>query len=665
MAMSYWKRWIYVFVFAASILLATLEQLYCQPQVMAWGNMTGLRVDGHLFEFETSLCVIGPSLMQVSQTAKEQQRPQYRLEGNKQTINTRLDNISIVEEVESLGSGQARVSVEAEARADTSISGVFLCLELSANEFSDAEILLVDSMASKLDPIPLFPGRRWGRMGRNSQALARGVRIKTPHRRIEIDVDEPAEIIRTMGNRFFGNSNTRIYFGVLPGAVTNGKTGKKSFLIKVSGEIDKRPVQLVVDTKNPGRRFDGIGGNFRLQNENTDAQVIDYCLKNLNVTWGRVEMPWRSWHAEENVDPIQAARSGRLNPGVHAAMSMAQRLAKKNIPVIVSAWYPPSWAVEGEMSFRSQGGLRGNPLKRSKKQSIIKSLTGYLLYLKEAYGVEASLFSFNESDLGINVRQTGEEHAELIQKLGENMANYGLATKMLLGDNSDATTYSFIEPAMENPAIHKHIGAISFHTWRGCENWTLSIWADAAKKLNVPLLVGEGSTDAAAHRYPDIFLQPAYALNEIDMYLRICAICQVKSILQWQLTSDYSVLAGNGIYHTTGELRPTQRFWNLKQLGLTPSGSFVLHISGSRPNISCVAYADIAKGVYCIHMVNNGARRQVMLNGLPGQVSHLRIFTTDQNHSMEEGKRVRVSNGVAEFWLESACFTTLMGESGE
>ena len=55
--------------------------------------------------------------------------------------------------------------------------------------------------------------------------------------------------------------------------------------------------------------------------------------------------------------------------------------------------------------------------------------------MKEAYGVEADLFSFNESDLGINVRMTGEEHKEFIKKLGAFFAKKGLSTKLLLGDN--------------------------------------------------------------------------------------------------------------------------------------------------------------------------------------------------------------------------------------
>lgn len=635
------------------------HRAFGQASCMAWGNLTGMRVEGHLFKFETSLCLIGEGLWQVSHTAKEQQRPRYSLNGKEQTVYTTLDDINFTQVVTDLNSGSASIDIKATAQVDTTIAGAFFSIALDGAEYSDAKIQLIDSTASKVEAIPAFPGGRRRFFGRNRQACAKGIKITGQDVFVELTINEATEIIVQPGNRFFGNK-TQIYCAILLGPVKKDQTAHKIFELKVSGKIDKDPVELVFDSQKPGRVFDGIGGNFRLQNPQVDPKVIDYCLSNLNVTWGRVEMPWSNWHEEESVNPIEAARAGHINQSVHEAMLMAQTLAKKNIPVIVSAWRAPAWAILGDSGFRQRqpGDPYGNPLNPAKMPSIIKSITSYITYLKEAYGVEALLFSFNESDLGINVRQTGEEHADLIKRLGVYMASHGLATKMLLGDNSDATTYEFIRPAIEDPETHKFIGAISFHSWRGCDNWTLSLWADAAKELNLPLLVGEGSTDAAAHRYPDIFLQPEFSLNEIDMYIRICTICQVQSILQWQLTSDYSVLAGDGIYNTKGELRPTQRFWNLKQLGQIPGGSFHLPLS-SGANVSCAAFGDIANGIYSLHLVNNGATRQVTIKGFPDTVKELQMLITDENRGMEEGKKVNVSKGVATFTLDAGSYTTL------
>ena len=410
-----------------------------------------------------------------------------------------------------------------------------------------------------------------------------------------------------------------------------------------------------------------LAGNFRLQKPDIDPAVIDYCLKNLNVTWGRIEMPWFNWQPDESIDPIEAALSGNISPRVTNAMEMAQKLAKKNIPIILSAWYPPAWAVTGEIGFRvmKPGEPRGNPLNPMKMRSIVKSIGSYLIYLKEKYGVEPVLFSFNESDLGINVRQTGQEHAELIKQLGKYFASKGINTRLLLGDNSDATTYGFVEDALNDPETHQYVGAVSFHSWRGCDNWTLSIWADIAKELNVPLIVAEGSNDAGAWRYPEIFLEPSYALDEIDLYIRILSICQPKSILQWQLTADYSILTGGGIYDTEGPLKPTQRFWNLKQLGLTPKGSFSLPITCNRKDIDCAAFGDIKNGVFSINLVNNGAERKVTLSGLPGNVKNLNIYITGKNHEMEKSNTIDINDGTAEFTLNSESFITLINYSNQ
>jgi hypothetical protein len=292
---------------------------------------------------------------------------------------------------------------------------------------------------------------------------------------------------------------------------------------------------------------------------------------------------------------------------------------------------------------------------------IKESIAGYLVYLKEKYGVEAAMFSFNESDLGINVRQTPREHAELIKTLGPYFASRGLATKLVLGDTSDANPIDFIKPAMRDPEVVKYIAAVDFHSWRGCTDEILAQWRDAARSLNVPLVVAEGSTDAAAYRYPQIFMEPQFALYEINLYTRILNIAQPKSILQWQLTADYSILAGGGIFGDQGPLRPTQRYWNLKQLASTPPRSFSLPVKCNQPGIACAALGNIAEGVYTLHIVNNGATRPATVTGLPADVKQLRMWVTDARRGMEEGGRVSVADGKAQFTLEATSFTTLIG----
>jgi hypothetical protein len=201
---------------------------------------------------------------------------------------------------------------------------------------------------------------------------------------------------------------------------------------------------------------------------------------------------------------------------------------------------------------------------------------------------------------------------------------------------------------------------VSFHSWRGCTDETLRRWAGAAQQLNVPLLIGEGSTDAAAWRYPQIFLEPSFALYEINLYLRIAALCQPLSILQWQLTSDYSLLQGGGIYGTGGPLRPTQRFHNLKQLASTPENAFALPLSCSRKDVNGAAFGNLARGEYAVHLVNSGAERTALVKGLP-ENGNVRVYATTQAGTQEIG-HTAAAGGSLSVALPPASFVTLILE---
>jgi hypothetical protein len=46
-----------ILMFLAGSLLAGLQS-YAQTEIMAWGNLTGIRMDGELIEFETSFRIV-------------------------------------------------------------------------------------------------------------------------------------------------------------------------------------------------------------------------------------------------------------------------------------------------------------------------------------------------------------------------------------------------------------------------------------------------------------------------------------------------------------------------------------------------------------------------------------------------------------------------------
>jgi hypothetical protein len=637
------------------VIIATfgLNRASAQAEVEPWANITGIRHKGQLYGFESSLRVISANGRRIASTAKEKQSPKYSRRGEDQIVVTRIDSLFFSQTVSEAGSGKIKVTVQVIAKQDTALKGVFFCLALPKAQYGQSRLLLTGAKDDSLkQTTPTFTNTF-------VNVRAKAVELVAATRKLKISFEEPERVIVRQDSL----GNLQLYIPLAMGAVQRGEVITKTLSIKAEGEIDTQPVNLTINTAQPGREFAGLGGNFRLQNPRTDPQVIDYSLQNLRVAWGRVEMPWRFWQPEKDVDPTAEANAGKLNPFVLKSMQMARRLDSMGIPVILSAWSAPNWAIAGAPRFRpTPEGIWGNPLDHTQDEAIYHSITDYILYLKSKYGFEVKLFSFNESDLGINIRLTGEEHRDFIKGLGAYMAAKGLQTKLLLGDNSDATTYNFIYPAMEDASAKPYIGAISFHSWRGWDSTTLQKWADAATKMNLPLIVGEGSIDAAAWNYPDIFQEQTYALEEINLYTRLLSICQPVSILQWQLTADYSPLIGGGIFGNNEPLHPGQRFWNLKQLASTPKGLFAMPINVDRSGISAAAMGDNSKGVYAIHLVNNGSTREVSLTGLPVKITLLHYYITTTKLNMKEERAVEVRNGMAKFTLPAVSYVSLVSQ---
>ncbi|MEO6638324.1 MAG: hypothetical protein ABIN25_08610 [Ginsengibacter sp.] len=645
-------KWLLIVFF---IIPAFINSAMAQAEVAPWGNITGIRVGGQLMKFESSLRLVENNWATVKTTAMERQRPKYMREGNRQIITTKIDNVNFTERVEDISSGEIKVSVKVssnESIKNRSFFSVAIPLEFYKEAFGNS---------NSINPRRYLDLKLKNGLDKDSKFTADIINFVSKTHKLQFIFDKPTEIIFKK-NTGSGNKNIQVYIPLFSPNSGVDSSYEKEFTIKAAGTIDNKPVTFMLDTANAGQPFEGFGGNFRLQNPKADPQVIDYCLDNLRVAWGRVEFPWIFWQAEQSDDPAELMKDHKLNPRVQQAMDMAVRLGKMGIPIILSGWFPPQWAVVGQLNMQPVNGVWGNQLDSTKAGEIYKSITAYILYLKNNYGIEISLFSFNESDLGINVRQTAEEHRSLIKGLGAYFKSKGLATKMLLGDNSDATTYQFIYPALNDLEALQYIGAISFHSWRGWDSETLTKWHEAALKINKPLIVGEGSIDAAGWNYPTFFEEQKYTMEEINLYIRLLAICQPLTILQWQLTSDYSPLVGGGIFGNNEPLRPTQRFWNFKQLAATPPGLFAMNVKDDRADITCAALGDNAKKLYAIHLVNNGADRSATIKGLPSTVRSITMYVTDKNQAVHKGETIRVSKGEAKFHLGAVSYTTLVTE---
>ena len=275
-------------VLGVLILILTANELTAQTQIIPCGNIKGIRVEGDIIKFKTDFRVIKPGWDDVNKTAKEAQEPSFERQDSKAVIETQLNNISITEKVTDEGRGAASASVAFTANKNVTMAGAYMCLELPKEDFSEPEINFIDKQQQKAGAEKNYP--QSGRDAITKAATAKGITIEASDHTMEVNIPEATKILVQKGDPSWGTPDPKIYFTIIPGNASKGQKAEKTFNIEVSGEIDKQPVNLTMDASSPGRKFDGIGGNFRLQSDK-DPEVIEYNLNHLDVNWGRVEMP--------------------------------------------------------------------------------------------------------------------------------------------------------------------------------------------------------------------------------------------------------------------------------------------------------------------------------------------------------------------------------------
>jgi hypothetical protein len=644
---------------AVIFMLVFVSRAAGQTEVNAWGGLRGIRVDGELLAFTTGIRAALPGAPIVQARGERLGFVQFERKGDDAICSGELP-LGSVRYVPTAGQRPpgklsctirfhdtpnhlVNVDVEIHAGVDLKLRGIYFFVHLPRAEFEGAELAL-------RHPIPLSATQPSGRnvyLEQSSQDLE----FRFARGSLQLDLVSPQPMV-VEEDRSKPDHGIDVYFPLCVGNLSAGQNVQATITFKATLQADHSAAKLALDFSRVGSPFAGVGGNFRIQSE-ADPAYIQYNLDHLRIAWARVAMPLNLWQREEGQDPVHAAETGKIDPNVSAAMEMAGKLARKHIPLIISVWFAPDWALEAR---DPSARFRSRKINPRKWDGVCASIASYLQYLKAHYGAEPRLFSFNESNIGIDILQSAQEHEETIKRLGGYFAAHGLTTKMLLGDTGDAPPIDFIGPALADPDAKPFVGAVSFHSWHGGTGELYSRWGAAARKLGVPLLVAEGGTDSDSYAYPSIFLEPWYGLEEISQYVLICRTAQPLSILQWQITKDYALLSGgNG-----QPLKPTQRFWNLAQLNFTPSGSQAVDISCDKDAIVACAFRDAESGIITVHLVNNGAKRDVEIAGFPASEHELHPFITDETRGAAETPIVPINAGVARLTLDSQSYTTLM-----
>ena len=100
-----------------AVIALTMQSIFCMAQthadnrvhseVMAWSNITGVRLGGELIDFESSLCVGTPGGKMEKTGRERQQNVRYRREGQTQIVDIPLHGAHFHQEVTDMNERQA------------------------------------------------------------------------------------------------------------------------------------------------------------------------------------------------------------------------------------------------------------------------------------------------------------------------------------------------------------------------------------------------------------------------------------------------------------------------------------------------------------------------------------------------------------------------------
>ena len=108
-----------------------------------------------------------------------------------------------------------------------------------------------------------------------------------------------------------------------------------------------------------------------------------------------------------------------------------------------------------------------------------------------------------------------------------------------------------------------------------------------------------------------------------------------------------------------GPLRPTQRFYNLQQLAMTPADAFAMPLTVDKENVNTAAFYNIARREGALHVVNNGAACKAEITGLPATVHSAVVYVTNAAQNAEKSQ-VEVSQGTAVIDMPAESFITVL-----
>src|SRR5271157_4894587 len=347
-------------------------------------------------------------------------------------------------------SASVRYSVTVAPENALEIAGLEFILDLPRDVFVNGRIAAQGKPA-----VPLAPAKPAD--GAFLRTETSGLRIESAGRSLEAAFDG-ARAVAVMDRWDTRGRSYQLHVAIEPGATFTAA------LHYTVAPAPAPPVRLSVDTSQTRYRFDGFGGDYCWNNA---SPVTAYTLDNLKIAWGRTEMKLLQWDKE------------RDNPGrdIRADFETMRRFHQLGVPYVISIWWLPERFYTD--AWEKPKAAHNRKIAPEKWDELLDLVGSYLLYAKKTYSVEPDLFSFNESNIGIYVGFTPEDHIEQIKRFGAHFRKLGLKTRMLLGDaTGPRDTHTFVLAAANDPDALQFVGAVGFHSWGGGTPDQYRAWGD-------------------------------------------------------------------------------------------------------------------------------------------------------------------------------------------
>jgi hypothetical protein len=229
-------------------LMAFINSTYGQAEVEPWGNITGIRHKGQLYEFESGIRIQRGN--DFTSTGQERQHPHYKRVGDEQIINTNIDSLFIDETVEDEGGDKVKVTITLNAHADYNFDGAFFTVQLPHTGFADGK--------QRLDGGPAG-SKQYAPAGQNFDGTVKGAQFKSSTMDISVNFDDGPAVVRIRKD-ISSTGDPQLYVAMKQNGMSKGEVIQKTFIIKASGDVDHEPVNLAINTSRQGREFDGLGG---------------------------------------------------------------------------------------------------------------------------------------------------------------------------------------------------------------------------------------------------------------------------------------------------------------------------------------------------------------------------------------------------------------------